>query len=201
MKFKAMAIAIFIASGIVPQIDAEIKDTVTVCLDAATNVSGAEPLAAQIFWQAGIELDWRGLTRCRSEAQGAIVVNLLQQTPRDVGPVALGRACLIANQGGRIDIFMDRFSKFPTRFQPVILAHVLAHEIAHVLQGVPRHSAIGIMKAQFSQDDFDDMRFRPLRFTQEDIALIRLGIASRPIRRPEAMNSASVGERTFAAVP
>jgi hypothetical protein len=46
----------------------------------------------------------------------------------------------------------------------------LAHDIAHVPQGVPRHSTIGIMKAQFSQHDFDDMRLQPLRLTREDIA-------------------------------
>jgi hypothetical protein len=74
---------------------------------------------------------------------------------------------------------------------PVLLGHVLAHEITHILQGVARHSAEGVMKAHWTEDDFAEMSFKPLRFTEEDITLIHYGF-ERLARRAENEAPAAV---------
>jgi hypothetical protein len=53
-------------------------------------------------------------------------------------PGALARALVF--EGTRIEVFYERVRRMvgPRRF-PSLLGHVLAHEIAHVLQGVDLH--------------------------------------------------------------
>jgi hypothetical protein len=65
---------------------------------------------------------------------------------------------------------------------PGVLAHVMAHEITHILQGVHRHSESGVMKAQWTRDDFNEMAFKPLTFTDTDVGLIRSGLDARETR-------------------
>jgi len=60
-----------------------------------------------------------------------------------------------------------------------VLAHVMVHEIAHVLQGVCRHSDSGIMKAEWSPRELREMSFKALPFAREDVGLIYLGLAVR----------------------
>jgi hypothetical protein len=50
---------------------------------------------------------------------------------------------------------------------------VLVHEITHILQGVDRHSESGIMKAQWTIDDYRAMASKPLSFTPLDVKLIQ----------------------------
>ena len=58
-------------------------------------------------------------------------------------------------------------------------AHVLVHEITHLLQGIDRHSDTGVMKAHWTGRDFVDMRSSPLPFTGYDVDLIYAGLAKR----------------------
>lgn len=59
------------------------------------------------------------------------------------------------------------------------MAHVLVHEITHMLQGTDWHSTTGIMKARWDQSDYFAMRSGPLPFSPEDVDLIREGIKAR----------------------
>jgi hypothetical protein len=59
--------------------------------------------------------------------------------------------------------------------QSMLLAHVLVHEITHVLQGIGRHSREGVMQAFWNSNDFSQMARQPLPFTTEDVELIQLG--------------------------
>jgi len=61
----------------------------------------------------------------------------------------------------------------------VLLAHVLVHEIAHILQKTDQHSNSGVMKAVWTHQDRVQMRTGALPFTPGDVELIRLGLASR----------------------
>ena len=63
-----------------------------------------------------------------------------------------------------------------------MLAHVLAHEITHILQGIKRHSKTGVMKAKWSYEDIRKMTWKPLPFAEEDIRLIHLGMEAWAIR-------------------
>ena len=82
-------------------------------------------------------------------------------------------------EGTHIVVFPNRFREFDLHQRLCVEAHVIVHEITHVLQGTSRHSATGIMKARFDQRDCAKMRHKPLRFTQEDIDLIYLGLKKR----------------------
>ena len=62
---------------------------------------------------------------------------------------------------------------------PALLAHVLVHEIAHILQGINRHSDEGVMKAHWDANDYHLMQSKPLFFTPKEIDLIQLGVATR----------------------
>ena len=59
------------------------------------------------------------------------------------------------------------------------LAHVLVHEITHILQASDRHSDSGVMKARWIAQDYEAMARKPLRFTSEDLDLIHRGAAAR----------------------
>jgi hypothetical protein len=62
----------------------------------------------------------------------------------------------------------------------MLLAHVMVHEIAHILQGVYRHSDNGVMKAVWTGQDYSQMRVGALPFAPEDVELIHLGLARQP---------------------
>ena len=64
-----------------------------------------------------------------------------------------------------------------------MLGHVLAHEVAHMFQAVEHHSASGVMKKKWDYRDYVEMQRRPLRFTEEDLLLIRQGLKARASRQ------------------
>jgi hypothetical protein len=63
-------------------------------------------------------------------------------------------------------------------------AHVLVHEIAHILQESDQHSESGVMKAVWTHPDYVRMRTETLSFTPGDVKLIQLGVASRASGAP-----------------
>jgi hypothetical protein len=71
----------------------------------------------------------------------------------------------------------------------IVLAHVLVHEITHILQASNGHSEQGIMKAHWDAGDYFQMRSKPLEFTDHDVRQIYLGLAARKARTALAMNA------------
>ena len=63
-------------------------------------------------------------------------------------------------EGSHITVFIDRIEQM--RAPSNVLAHVMVHEITHLLQGIGRHSATGVMKGVWTAGDFGGMRLRPL---------------------------------------
>jgi hypothetical protein len=87
-----------------------------------------------------------------------------------------------------VEVFFNRIADtVPSVHIPTVLGYVLAHETAHILEGVGRHSDEGLMKAIWSSRDFERMFWGSLQFTPEDVQLIRAGAAA--FRRP-ALNAA-----------
>ena len=82
-------------------------------------------------------------------------------------------------EGTHITIFYDRVRVAEPRVTQVVLAHVLVHEITHILQGIFRHSESGVMKARWTAKDYSDMTWQPLSFTDGDIELMKNGLATR----------------------
>jgi hypothetical protein len=63
----------------------------------------------------------------------------------------------------------------PQKDAPAVrhLGNVLAHELTHALEGVPRHSSEGLMKDIWSARDYAGMLHGPLPFAAEDLDLLR----------------------------
>jgi hypothetical protein len=66
---------------------------------------------------------------------------------------------------------------------PILLAHVLAHEVAHLLGGTDAHSSNGIMKARWNGSDYDQMAQKHLTFADFDVHLIYAGLDARASRK------------------
>lgn len=134
----------------------------------------AQELAGRIFEKIGIQLEWKPGKRDGECLHKPIVIRLVSETPPELRPDVLGFALYNNN---RITVFLDRVERF--EYPAVVLAHVLVHEITHVLQGAGRHSETGLMKARWGRHDYSEMRHKPLPFTQEDLDLIYEGLAKR----------------------
>ena len=65
---------------------------------------------------------------------------------------------------GTIVAFPNRVQEVNPNGGPSVMAHVLVHEITHVLEGVARHSGTGVMKARWDDRDYFEMRRKPRPF-------------------------------------
>jgi hypothetical protein len=153
--------------------------TVIVCMEGGAGLGIAQEaraLASKIFVGIGVTIEWRrGLPGC---PEHGIKISLNHETPRTMKPGVL--AYSLPYEGTHIRLFYDRISEGrQPRVVPRLLAHVLVHEITHILQGVNRHSDTGIMKTEWNADDYRDMAWKHLEFELEDIDLINLGLAAR----------------------
>jgi hypothetical protein len=158
---------------------------VTICVENTVGFSVlplAEQVASQMFSAAGVGIDWRqGLAGCQVEAIRITLSALSDHAPADLPANAMAYA--LPYEGNHIVIFYDRLQRKVKGTQiSSLLAHVLAHEVTHILQGIHRHSDRGLMKATWDGSDYQAMMWKPLLFTQEDIELIHRGLAARATR-------------------
>jgi len=71
-------------------------------------------------------------------------------------------------------------SLFPTtKPAEALLFYSGADKVTHILQGFPRHPESGVMKAHWDSQDFAQMTWKPLHFTEEDVDLIQRGLDTR----------------------
>jgi hypothetical protein len=151
----------------------------------------AQQRAAKAFAKIGVRIEWRigRPSGTQPEREPAIVIRLAEQTPADYLSGALAFAKVY--EGVHITVFWDRIERQPRSAPPVVvLAHVLVHEITHILQGVDRHSESGVMKSQWTAEDHRAMASKPLQFTPLDVQLIEHGLDSwGDARRRAAANA------------
>lgn len=139
----------------------------------------AERKASLMFTKAGVKIDWlmRQYNPKKPIDGRTIVLKIAGDTPLDLLPGALGMSqpfeCI------HITIFYDRIAIAPLPLVPGLLAHVMVHEITHLLQRVDGHSEIGVMKAHWSETEVNQMALGMLPFTEADVQLIHNGIAAR----------------------
>jgi len=140
---------------------------------------GAQIWTSSIFKPLGIKVIWNDERRPGAPGYPQVIaVTVVPFAPVGKSPEALASASL---SKATITIFNDRVAsamQSSTKFAPALLSHVLAHEIAHVLQAVSRHSESGILKACWSREDFLLMQQHRLNFTPLDVELIRVGIGA-----------------------
>jgi hypothetical protein len=110
-----------------------------------------------------------------------IVVQLGESTGYRGTPEAQTYATPFKVSGASIYIFLDRLlsrGRSPA-FANLLLAHVMVHEIIHVLAQSSRHSKEGVMKARWSHEDYQTMRSHCLALSPADVESVRQGIARR----------------------
>jgi hypothetical protein len=150
-------------------------------------VHRAELTATAMFAAIGLKTEWRGdkpncarhPEMCSAPNGEPIRMILRSETAQGSIREEMG----FAQPGtGMVTIWygqIEPLSRTWPGLLPVLLAHVLVHEVTHILQGVPRHSDIGVMKAYWNIDDYREMAKKPLPFTELDTRLILDGLASR----------------------
>jgi hypothetical protein len=182
---EVMKIVAMIAIAVVSEIGAWGADVTVYVHDPsvvpARELIRAQALANEIFASAGVKIDWRQYkpSPSLSRPEESIFVEMRTNTPKRRMPRSLAFA--VPDAGGHITVFYDRIkeaAQFELTSTP-LLAHVLVHEITHMLEGSEKHSDGGIMKATWSQKDIKAMRWRPLPFGEEDVESIRAGVAKR----------------------
>jgi hypothetical protein len=157
-------------------------ETVQICSDhTADNGMNlrARNITTLMFAGIGVAIEWRHNDSCPA---GALRISYTTSTPEHLMPHALAYA--LPYEGTHIVIFYDRVqAAIEPGGVPILLAHVLAHEVTHVLEGIPRHSGEGVMKAQWTRDDYSRMCWKPLKFAAVDVAMIHSGLQQRDARR------------------
>jgi hypothetical protein len=139
----------------------------------------AQYLAGRMFAKIDVSIKWRAGQPPRGDRE-AMAVSLVSGRPKQFYPGALGYATISPHSPGRVFVFTDRLRKtVEPDLVPPLLAHVLVHEITHVLEGVNRHSETGVMKAHWTRDDHRAMAYRPLEFAPVDVEMIHSRLARR----------------------
>jgi hypothetical protein len=134
--------------------------------------------ATFVFKRIGLRLIWRaGEPPTKDLATGLPVIRVAftNRTPRNEHPGALAYATPFAGDSSLITVMYDRL-KFAavgrSGLEAALLAHVLAHEIGHILLRTDAHTDTGIMKARWFAEDFDAMLRKPLAFMPADVEIM-----------------------------
>jgi hypothetical protein len=176
MKITAL-IAIVVVIGSPALTAQRAQPPVTVCMTDGPAPGWvavqARAQASQMFSKIGVAIQWR----CGDSRQRNITIRMTGAASPGFRPDALAYAAPFQDH---IQVLYNRIeTAAPASVAPAVLAHVLVHEITHVLEDVSHHSGTGIMKAQWNSDDYRIMASHPLPFAAIDVELIRSGIDVR----------------------
>jgi hypothetical protein len=158
--------------------------TVRICVSSGTLVSifeltRAETISSRMFAAAGVIPEWRsaGSAACHGfQPIRIVVVDFATGMAPNVHPGAMAYA--FPYEAVHVIVLFDRIEQNIASATQVsgLLAHVMTHEITHILQGTARHSESGIMKAFWDVHEISRMTYHPLPFAREDIDLIQAGM-------------------------
>jgi hypothetical protein len=141
-----------------------------------------------MFATAGVQLQWCGSRKNCSSWERRIIVTIKQHAPRHLPATALAAAQ--AFEGQNLQLYLSRIRATTNSSQlPRVLAHVLVHEITHLLQRCDHHAASGVMKAQWNDADYAEMNVSTLPFTPADLHLIRTGLTLPRVTRSPGRSS------------
>jgi hypothetical protein len=164
------------------------------------NLYWAKKVASNMFASAGVHITWQA-GQPESHRSPVIVLSLTSKTPENFPPGIFAYAQVF--EGVHIRIFVDHVAENAHRLAQLgtlLLAHVMVHEITHMLQGVNGHSQEGIMKAIWTQAEIQRMIVSPLSFTPEDIHLIHAGLAIH-LRAPKRLINAPMSREQSSFKP
>ena len=155
----------------------------TICLNpgSETALKKARFQAGAVLRKAGVDVSWKNSLEACVAGRGDIVVSVSYDTPDGLHRGALAYA--LPYERTHAVLFYDRVLVSTSRERlPLVLGYILAHEVAHLLQGIERHSASGVMKARWDSLDLGEMVCRGLSFTADDVDLIQAGLKRRIAR-------------------
>lgn len=157
------------------------REKIRVCVRGAMALPAADfafarQLTNRIMSSAGVSIDWKGCASDRVSGDVDIITDLVQNTPATSHPGALAYA--FAYEGTHVVVMTDRVRRVGG-LAPAVLAHVMSHEFAHILQGTARHSEEGIMKASWTPLEYSKMARRPMDFDRTEVELIQQGLRAR----------------------
>lgn len=142
----------------------------------------AEATVTWMFDKIGVRLTWHDgqLTSRATSTEVAIQIQFALRAPADFSPGALAHTLPFRDEPTVITLLYDRICRVASlrpKLAEAILAHVLAHEITHVLERSNRHADKGLMKGHWDTHDYDAMEKRPLEFVTVDVDLINQGLS------------------------
>jgi hypothetical protein len=162
----------------------------------------AEATATRMFAGIGVQVQWTerrpgrraelASTGCAPKRPEEIGIRMALERTSSASLDVFAAAHPYVNDGVRVTVFYGALREavgHQPRLETAVLAHVLVHEITHVLQGVARHSDTGVMRAHWNASDYTDMEQRPLEFAGRDAELIHLGLAGT--QSPACVGTAS----------
>ena len=162
---------------------------------SAVVLRDAEIIATELFAGIGVAVrwrDWDSPTPVKITAL-SLEVRVEFDLPADFKPSEGALGCLHYRQPNTVMyVFYRRVERvYHPGATRVVLGYTIAHEMAHHLQGVTRHSTHGILKPFWTTEDFKAMILGKLRFAPEDVDLIRRHLAELASRSPTAKPAGS----------
>jgi len=164
-------------------------------------LSEARERAGTILGKAGVEVGWIDCHRpanvsvCATVAElDRLFLTIVTEDNRQVfGEDVLGRS--VPGDHGSHGVYARVFYKHvqlradQERVSPAqLLGLAMAHEFGHLLLGPKAHSAEGIMRANWSRRDMELGAKGQLRFTDQQVRLIRADVQSRIEERERSQN-------------
>jgi len=182
---NAIAAAMVVAMKLSAQQQDHFED-VTLRITSA-GVSGfilyrTKPKVSEILRQVGVHVVWKSanaahqIHECSSQAVDISDIDILIQdrSQPDDHPGALAYSLPFNKAGNRVVIFYDRVLTSMNQPSPELLAHVIAHEIGHMLIGTLSHAPAGVMRAHWQRHDLYAMRAHPLSFDSYNAGMIAM---------------------------
>jgi hypothetical protein len=161
-------------------------------------VAQSEQLATRIFALARIDAHWNagslsetknlmldfsptGPGGCAAPLPAVLHVQVLSHAPNGVLPQALGFSLPCAERGMQVTLFEDRVESVSRTSHASfyrVLAHALVHELGHVLLRSELHEKTGLMKAIWTESDWQRAAVTIIPFSPDDMRSIakQLGV-------------------------
>jgi hypothetical protein len=160
-------------------------------------LSSALRKAEVIFHDAGVRVTWIRCPgdaqpvyppECRSDDVRTLFLRIVRQPPRGyLGRDAMGVALTAGQESTYATVFHDRVLAMVPRSKPglegMILGHVIAHELGHLLLGTTAHASFGLMAAALSSAQLERAPCGLLEFSPAEAATIRAEVLRRSNER------------------
>lgn len=149
----------------------------------------AERIATRVFRQAAIDVEWVNIRHSRETTSGdpqasqtALTLRVVP-SPLTLTTAAFGVAFLAKDGSGHYaDVFYTPVQKLcavSNVSASTLLAHVMAHEIGHLLLGSNAHAPLGMMRAHWESGDLRRAAMGELLFTSEQSQRMRGRLLTR----------------------